>query len=111
MARPDVKGDAARAFDVLKAGGAAILPMNVGYSLIGGSEAALKRIFDTKGRAPDKLNAMLGDDTLHREIHRIDSRGQEIVAAITQDYDLPLGAIAPGEMNHPILQKMTPGAL
>lgn len=111
MARPDVKGDAARAFDVLKAGGAAILPMNVGYSLIGGSEAALKRIFDTKGRAPDKLNAMLGDDTLHREIHRIDSRGQEIVAAITQDYDLPLGAIAPGEMAHPILQKMTPGAL
>ncbi len=111
MARPDIPGDAARAFDVLKAGGAAVLPMDVGYSLIGGSEAALTRIFDTKGRAPDKLNAMLGDMDLHREIHRVDTRGQEVVAAITDDFGLPLGAIAPGQMDHPILQKLTPAAL
>ena len=111
VSRPDVAGDARRAFDVLKAGGTAILPMDVGYSLIGGSETALKLIFDTKGRAPEKLNAMLGDDQLHREIHRPDTRGMEIVEAITRDYDLPLGAIAPGDMEHPILQKMTPTAL
>ena len=43
-------------------GGIAVLPMDVGYSLIGGSAAALKRIFDTKGRTPSKLNAMLGHD-------------------------------------------------
>ncbi|MEM7190711.1 MAG: Sua5/YciO/YrdC/YwlC family protein [Pseudomonadota bacterium] len=111
MPRPDIVGDAERAFDVLQAGGAAILPMDVGYSLIGGSETALKRIFDTKGRAPDKLNAMLGDMQIHREIHRPDTRGREIVEAITIDYDLPLGAIAPGDLDHPLLKKMTPGAL
>ncbi len=111
MARPDIAGDAARSFSVLQAGGTALLPMDVGYSLIGGSEAALKRIFDTKGRAPDKLNAMLGDQVLHREIHRVDSRGREVVSAITGDYDLPLGAIAPGDLSHPVLQKMSPGAL
>lgn len=111
MVVPDVSGDARRAFDVLQAGGIAILPMEVGYSLIGGSEEALKRIFDTKGRAPDKLNAMLGDSQLHKEIHRPDTRGREVVEAITVDYGLPLGAIAQGNMEHPVLQKMTPRAL
>ena len=111
MPRPDIAADARRAFDVLQAGGTAILPMDVGYSLIGGSETALKRIFDTKGRAPDKLNAMLGDMDLHREIHLTDTRGREIVEAITLDYGLPLGAIAPGDLDHPVLRKMTPAAL
>ena len=110
MPRLDISGDAARAFDVLAAGGTAILPMDVGYSLIGGSEAALARIFATKGRTPDKLNAMLGDDILHREIHRVDTRGAEIAATITQDYDLPLGAVATADMDHPMLQALTPAA-
>lgn len=108
---PDITADARRAFDVLQSGGTAILPMDVGYSLIGGSEAALKRIFDTKGRAPDKLNAMLGDMTLHHEIHRIGTRGREVVEAITQDFGLPLGVIAPGDLDHPVLRKMTPAGL
>ena len=43
--RFDIAGDAARAFAVLRQGGIAILPMDVGYSLIGGSEAALGKIF------------------------------------------------------------------
>jgi len=111
MGRPDIVSDARRAFDVLKEGGTAILPMDVGYSLIGGSDEALAAIFKTKGRAPAKLNAMLGDMTLHQEIHRIDTRGKEIVEAITLDYDLPLGVIGPAQMNHPILQQMTPDAL
>lgn len=111
MGRPDIVSDARRAFDVLKEGGTAILPMDVGYSLIGGSDEALAAIFKTKGRAPAKLNAMLGDMTLHREIHRIDTRGKEIVEAITLDYDLPLGVIGPAQMDHPILQQMTPDAL
>lgn len=111
MGRPDIASDARKAFDVLKNGGTAILPMDVGYSLIGGSDKALAAIFKTKGRAPAKLNAMLGDMTLHREIHRIDTRGKEIVEAITLDYDLPLGVIGPAQMDHPILQQMTPDAL
>lgn len=111
MPRPDIKADARRAFDAMRDGGTAILPMDVGYSVIGGTEAALARIFDTKGRAPDKLNAMLGDMQIHQEIHKVGARGREVVDAITVDYDLPLGAIAPGDMDHPILRKMSPGAL
>ncbi|MEX0343922.1 MAG: Sua5/YciO/YrdC/YwlC family protein [Rhizobiaceae bacterium] len=111
MSRPDVAADAKAAFDVLRNGGVTILPMDVGYSLIGGSEAALKTIFDTKGRAQSKLNAMLADAALQSEIHILDSRGQEILEALTVDYNLPLGAIADARLDHPILQKMTETAM
>ncbi len=103
MARPDIAGDARRAFDVIKGGGIAILPMDVGYSIVGGSAESLKRIFEAKRRAPSKLNAMVADNAIHREVHVVDRRGAEIVACITEDYDLPLGAIAPARMGHPLL--------
>lgn len=108
---PDIEGDAARAFDVLQAGGIAILPMDVGYSAIGGSAPALERIFETKRRAPSKLNAMLGDMPLHRELHALSSRGADVVRALVEDYDLPIGAIAPARADHPILRKMETAAL
>ena len=45
-----IKQDALRAFDILKSGGIAIIPMDVGYTCAGGSGKALKKIFDTKQR-------------------------------------------------------------
>ena len=100
--------DAERAFQVMKQGGIAILPNDVGYSLIAAHGPALRRIFDTKRRAPTKLNAMLGNDDLHLELHRVSDRGRAIVQAITQDYDLPLGLIAPCDADHPLLRKLDP---
>ena len=103
----DIAGDAARAFAVLEAGGIAILPMNIGYSLTGGSEEALEKIFTTKGRTQEKLNAMIGDLAIHDEVHVLDQRGRDVVRALTVDYDLPLGTIAPCRPDHPLLAKMT----
>jgi len=111
QARRDIAGDAEGAFAVLRKGGIAILPMDVGYSLIGGSEAALSTIFETKRRDSSKLNAMLGDDAMHRELHVLDQRGRDIVQAITVDADLPLGVIAPCRLDHPLLAAMSPTAL
>jgi tRNA A37 threonylcarbamoyladenosine synthetase subunit TsaC/SUA5/YrdC len=108
MAVLQIEADARRAFDVLKRGGIAILPNDVGYSLIGGSAAALRRIFETKGRAPTKLNAMLGNADIHREVHVVDPRQRDIVRAITDDYDLPLGLIAPARADHPLLRALEP---
>lgn len=102
----DIPSDAARAFAAMRAGGIAILPNDVGYSLIAGEAAALRKIFDTKRRAPAKLNAMLGNADHHRELHAASARGREIVAAITQDYDLPLGVIAPCRADHPWLARL-----
>lgn len=103
MARIDVEADARAAFEVLKAGGSAILPMDVGYSLIGGSTPALVRIFEAKGRTPDKLNAMIGDGTLARELYVLPPERWEALEAITVDHDLPLGVIAPARMDHPLI--------
>lgn len=111
MNKPDIEGDARRAFDVLQGGGIAILPMDVGYSAIGGSAAALKRIFDTKRRESSKLNAMLGDMDLHRELHMLGQKGWDVARALVEDYDLPLGAVAPARMDHPILRRMDEEAL
>jgi tRNA A37 threonylcarbamoyladenosine synthetase subunit TsaC/SUA5/YrdC len=102
------RADAQRAMDAMEKGGIAILPNDVGYSLIATHAGALRRIFDTKRRAPQKLNAMLGNDELHRELHRVSPRGRSIVEAITLDYDLPLGLIAPCRADHPLLTRLDP---
>ena len=104
----NLRADAEQAMDVMAGGGIAILPNDVGYSLIAAHRPALRRIFETKKRAPSKLNAMLGDDALHRELHVVSARGRAIVQAITQDYDLPLGLIAPCRTDHPLLRALDP---
>jgi tRNA A37 threonylcarbamoyladenosine synthetase subunit TsaC/SUA5/YrdC len=104
----DPAADARRAFNVMREGGVAILPNDVGYSLIAARAPALRRIFDTKRRAPSKLNAMLGNADLHRELHQLSPRGRSIVEAITVDYDLPLGLIAPCRPDHPLLKMLDP---
>jgi len=107
----NLENDARIAFDTLQAGGIAIVPNDVGYSILGGSPAALRRIFETKGRAASKLNAMVGNADIQRELHICGQRGRDIVAAITEDYDLPLGCIAPCRIDHPLLRTLTPDAL
>ena len=102
----DFREDARRAFDAMRAGGIAILPMDVGYSLIGATAPALRRIFDTKRRAPSKLNAMLGNDALVEDLYLLSDRGRDVLEAITRDYDLPLGAVAPCRMEHPFLRQL-----
>jgi tRNA A37 threonylcarbamoyladenosine synthetase subunit TsaC/SUA5/YrdC len=107
----DLEHDARRAFDTLKAGGIAIVPNDIGYSILGGSPEALRRIFAAKGRAASKRNAMVGNADIQRELHVLSWRARDIVAAITEDYDLPLGAIAPCRLDHPLLRALSPEAL
>ena len=103
-----IQADARRAMDAMQNAGIAILPNDVGYSLIAARREALRKIFDTKKRAPSKLNAMLGNDELHRELHVVSERGKSIVEAITKDYELPLGLIAPCRIDHPLLRSLDP---
>ena len=111
MAVFDLWHDARRAFDTLKVGGIAIVPNDIGYSILGGSPEALRRIFAAKGRAASKRNAMVGNADIQRELHVLSGRARDIVAAITEDYDLPLGAIAPCRLDHPLLRALSPEAL
>src|SRR5581483_12222324 len=104
MARLDIAADARRAFSVIKSGGIAIWPNDVGYGMVGGSKMALQKIFDTKRRGSHKRNALLGDSVTQRELHALDSRSQDIVESITLDFNLPLGVIGPFQPDHPMLK-------
>jgi tRNA A37 threonylcarbamoyladenosine synthetase subunit TsaC/SUA5/YrdC len=111
MAELDIEGDARRAFETLKAAGIAIFPVDVGYTIAGGSRGALQRIFKAKGRTPTKLNAMVGDMAIHRSLHRLDARASAMVATLTEGYELPVGVIAPYVPDHPLVQLLDPAAL
>jgi len=106
MTALDIPGDARRAFDVLQGGGTAIVPHTIGYAALGGSGAALRRIFFAKQRKASKRNAMVANMAIQNEVHCCSPRGYEIVRAIVEDYNLPLGCIAPCRLDHPMLANL-----
>jgi tRNA A37 threonylcarbamoyladenosine synthetase subunit TsaC/SUA5/YrdC len=103
MARHDIKTDAKRVFDTIGAGGAVIMPGDIGYAAGANSAAALQRLFTVKQRGPHKRNAMAGNYELHREVHDIGGREREIIDAITVDAGLPLCVVAPYHAEHPVV--------
>jgi tRNA A37 threonylcarbamoyladenosine synthetase subunit TsaC/SUA5/YrdC len=111
MTRLNIAADARRAFDLIKDGGIAIWPNDVGYGMVGSTKQALQKIFVTKGRGSHKRNALLCDMITQRSLHDLDARSQDILEAITIDYNLPLGAIGPFRPDHPLLKKVDPDLL
>ena len=111
MAVLDIPGDARRAVDVIADGGLAIVPLEIGYAGIGGTEAALTRFFRAKGRGAHKRNAMVGSLAIHEEVHEVPARAAEMIRAIVVDYDLPLSVILPFRAGHPLLRSLGEPAL
>ncbi|WP_439598428.1 hypothetical protein [Falsiroseomonas sp.] len=109
--RLDIPGDAARVVQAVRAGGVALIPMDVGYAGIGGCQAALMRFFQAKGRGAHKRNAMLGNLDLHDELHLLDARGRDMVRCLVQDYDLPMAVVAGFRDQHPLLRALGEEAL
>src|SRR3972149_8479195 len=102
----DVESDARRVFDVIAGGGIAVVPMHVGYAIVGGTSGAIRTIFAAKRRQPSKLNAITGSPQLHRDMHLVDERAHRVVDAITRQYDLPLGAVGPCRLRPPWLENL-----
>lgn len=107
----DYEADARRAFDVVAAGGLAIIPCSIGYAIVGATPEAIGRAFAAKRRAPAKLNALTGCRQLHFALHDVDARGREVVRAITEDLDLPLGTVARYRAEHPMIKRIPPEVL
>ncbi|MFC5063338.1 Sua5/YciO/YrdC/YwlC family protein [Actinomycetospora atypica] len=103
MGRRDIKGDAERIFDTVSAGGAVVMPGDIGYAAGANSGARLQQLFDAKQRAPHKRNAMAGNYELHLEVHEIGSREREIIDAIALDAGLPICVVAPYRADHPVV--------
>ncbi len=107
----DYQSDARRVFDVIAGGGIAVVPMHVGYAIVGGTSDAIRKIFAAKRRQPSKLNAITGSPELHRDMHLVTEPARKVVDAITRQYDLPLGTVAPCRLDHPMLQNLDPDVL
>jgi tRNA A37 threonylcarbamoyladenosine synthetase subunit TsaC/SUA5/YrdC len=103
MSSLDIRGDARRVIDVVKRGGIAILPNDVGYAMCGASMDPLRKIYDSKRRGSHKRNAMAADLQTQRELHTLDTRAQAMVEAIVVDHDLPIGVIASFRADHPLM--------
>jgi len=99
----DVDADARRVYEVLADGGVGIIPTDVGYVILGTTSQAIWKIFRAKQRKPEKLNAMCGCREMHAVIHDLPDDRRAIVTAITEDYGLPLGVVAPARLEHPTL--------
>ncbi|KAK5048658.1 hypothetical protein LTR84_005749 [Exophiala bonariae] len=102
----DIPADAKRVFDVLISGGLAIVPASIGYGLVAIVPEALERAFVTKKRMPHKRHAMIGSYSLHKELHVLPPREAGMVELLCQDFNLPLGVIAPFRADHPLVQKL-----
>jgi tRNA A37 threonylcarbamoyladenosine synthetase subunit TsaC/SUA5/YrdC len=111
MGAPDIKADARRAFEVLKAGGIAIIPAKMGYAIASSSTAALEKVFTTKRRGAHKRHAMGGSYELHKELHVLDPQHAEIVRCLVQDFDLPLAVIAKYNPDHPMMKNIDQSTL
>ncbi|EXJ69245.1 uncharacterized protein A1O5_07281 [Cladophialophora psammophila CBS 110553] len=104
MGAPDVKTDARRVFEVISAGGIAIIPSSMGYALASSTTEALEKMFKTKRRGAQKRHAMGGNFALHQELHVMRPEHEEIVRCLTQDFDLPLAVIAKYDQDHPMFK-------
>ena len=107
----DYEGDARRAMEVVLGGGIAVIPTTVGYVMLAATAPAIDRIVEVKRRAPSKLNAMIGCTSMHAALHVLEGRNREIVRTVTQGYDLPMGTVAPANLDHPMLRNVDPAVL
>ncbi|KAI1391659.1 uncharacterized protein F4822DRAFT_397405 [Hypoxylon trugodes] len=108
MGRPDVQADALRVFEVLKTGGIAICPADVGYAVMATHAKSLEKIFLTKQRGAHKRHAGIGSYAIHKEVHIMDPVHQEIVDHLSQDLDIPVGVIARYRRDHPVVKNIDP---
>lgn len=107
----DYEADAARAMEAVLDGGIAIIPTTVGYVIVGTTTEAIGRIIKVKQRGPAKLNAMIGNKSLHAALHVLDARSRRAVRMITEGYDLPMGTVGPADLSHPMLKSLEPEVL
>jgi tRNA A37 threonylcarbamoyladenosine synthetase subunit TsaC/SUA5/YrdC len=108
MSRPDIVADAQRIKDVILGGGITLLQGDVGYGLLTATPTAARRTFDVKKRAAHKRHGMLGGAAFRREAHILEPVKHDMIDAITIDFDLPLGVIAPIRLDHPVVKSIEP---
>ena len=106
MGGPDIKADARRVYEVLKAGGTAIIPASVGYAIMTTNPEALEKMFRTKRRGAHKRHGMGGSYELHKQIHVMSPVHADITYTLTQTFGLTLGVISKFDKEHPMIKNI-----
>ncbi|EJP60898.1 Putative translation factor (SUA5) [Beauveria bassiana ARSEF 2860] len=91
---PAISRDARQAFQTLKAGGAVVVPTDVGYALLASTQAGVQKIFTAKGREKSHNIGIIGTYQQHREIHVLPDIKFEFTRALTEDMGMIVGIIA-----------------
>ncbi len=73
-----------KAYENIKSGGLAIIPSRVGYTLLGNSENAIRKMFEIKGRALSKPCVVLTKRALLLEIAEVPERYLPFIDAIEE---------------------------
>ncbi|MBL8335878.1 MAG: Sua5/YciO/YrdC/YwlC family protein [Rhodoferax sp.] len=103
--------DARHAFQVMVAGGVAVLPLSVSYAIFAHTASGVERIYALKQRPPSKPNGVIGSREIFREVFEVTPRDRDLVDCLTGDHDLPLSVVAPFNPFHDWLRTVEFGAL
>ena len=107
----NIDKDAWTAFEAVSKGGIAIVYLDVAYSILARSEAAVKKIYSVKERSFSKPTGIVGCKAIHQALHILDDYQFSIIESITVKHNLPLAVIAPYKKEHPFLKNMDPFVL
>jgi tRNA A37 threonylcarbamoyladenosine synthetase subunit TsaC/SUA5/YrdC len=108
---PNPREGAQRIFAVLKNGGIALCPTDLGYALMAANPAGLEKIFMTKQRAAQKRHPMVGSYALHKELHILSPERAGMVRLLTQDLKIPLAVVAKYDPEHRVIKKLSEDGL
>lgn len=103
-----IEGEAARVVDTLAGGGVAIFPTDVGYAIVGTTEAAIGRIFAYKNRSFTKACGMFSSWEMFLDIALVGPREREAVDTVIHGYGLPISVVVPYRTDHPHFAALSP---
>lgn len=99
----DVESDARAVLDTVADGGVAIIPLTVGYGIVGHTEAAIARIYEAKERSFGKPCGVFANWDMFTEIAEVDDAARTIVRSIIGSHNLPFSTVAPFCTDHPMI--------
>ncbi|KAI1347660.1 hypothetical protein F5Y01DRAFT_329307 [Xylaria sp. FL0043] len=105
---PDVQRDAREAFEVLKAGGVIIAPIDTGYGIMSCSAEGINRAFSAKQRKAGHTIGVIGTYQTHEQLHILPPEKFEITRVITQGMNYMLGVVARYRKDHPRIAAWSP---
>lgn len=99
----DVEADARAVLDTVAGGGVAIIPLTVGYGIVGHTEQAVARIYQAKERSFGKPCGVFASWDMFDEIAQADEQARALVRSVIEAHNLPISTVAPFRLDHPMI--------